>query len=123
MPLVLAGIQLAFSNKKLLGFAVTTAGLSLHFRENHLQMTYYLLLIVLAYGLVQLIYYFKEKRTAEFFKSVGILVPAVVIAVGTFVGPMWAVTEYTKYSREGSELASSSESAELKGVGKSYAFE
>jgi hypothetical protein len=122
MPLVIAGIHLAFTDKKILGFAVTTAGLSLHFRENHLQMTYYLLLIVLAYGIVQLIYYFKEKRAGDFFKSVGILIPAVMIAVGTFVGPMWAVTEYTKYSREGSELSSTSNAAELKGVGKTYAF-
>jgi hypothetical protein len=122
MPLVMAGIHLAFTDKKILGFGVTTAGLALHFRENHLQMTYYLLLIVLAYGIVQLIIYFKERKAVEFFKAVGILLPAVMIAVGTFVGPMWAVTEYTKYSREGSELSSTSNTAELKGVGKSYAF-
>ena len=46
MPLVMAGIHLAFTNRKILGFGVTAGGLALHFRENHMQMTYYLLLIV-----------------------------------------------------------------------------
>src|SRR5690606_25181171 len=35
MPLVMAGIHLAFTGKRFLGFAVTTAGMALHLRENH----------------------------------------------------------------------------------------
>lgn len=123
MPLVMAGIHLAFSDKRVLGFGVTTAGLALHFRENHLQMTYYLLLIVSIYGLIQLILFIREKKTVVFLKSLGVLFPAVVIAVGTFFAPMWAITEYTTYSRGKSELISPGATEQSSGVAKSYAFQ
>ena len=67
MPLVMAGVHLVFSNRKILGFGVTTAGLALHFRENHVQMTYYLLLILIAYGIMQLIVFIRANKTARFF--------------------------------------------------------
>src|SRR5688500_309716 len=35
MPLIMAGIQLAFSGKRILGFGVTAATMALHLRENH----------------------------------------------------------------------------------------
>ena len=122
MPLVMAGVHLVFSNRKILGFGVTTAGLALHFRENHVQMTYYLLLILIAYGIMQLIVFIRANKTQDFFKSVAFLIPAGIIAVGTFAGPMWAVQEYSTYSRGKSELATSSPSEESSGLGREYAF-
>jgi hypothetical protein len=123
MPLVMAGIHLTFSNRRFIGFAVTALGLALHLRENHLQITYYLMLIVVAYGLVQLIYAYREKQIKEFFTSIVILVPAVVVAAGTFFGQFWAITEYTHYSIRGpSELANPNSSEAVDGLSKSYAF-
>ncbi len=121
MPLVMAGVHLVFSNKKILGMGVTTAGLALHFRENHVQITYYLLMILVAYGIVQLVMFFRAKRTSEFFVSMAWLMPAGIIAIGTFLGPMWAVQEYSTYSRGKSELVSPT-SEETGGLDKSYAF-
>lgn len=122
MPLVIAGIHLAFSNRKILGFGLTTTALALHLRENHLQITYYLLLIVVAYGIMQLIISLREKQLAGFLKTVALLVPAALIAAGTFFGQMWAITEYTSYSIRGkNELASPN--AVSNGLTKNYAFE
>jgi hypothetical protein len=123
MPLVMAGIHLAFTDRRILGFGVTAAGLALHFRENHLQMTYYLMIIVGIYGLIQLILFIKAKKAVEFAKSIAILIPAVLIALGTFFGPMWAITEYTTYSRGKSELTSTQLTEQSEGVGKTYAFQ
>ncbi len=125
MPLVMAGIHLAFSKKRLIGFAVTMLGLALHLRENHLQITYYLMLIVLAYGLVQLIYAYREKQVKDFFTTVIILVPAVAVAAGTFFGQFWAITEYTHYSIRGpSELIKKNVvNNNPDGMSKSHAFE
>jgi hypothetical protein len=123
MPLVMAGIHLAFSGRKILGFGVTTAGLALQLKENHLQITYYLLFIVLVYGLVRLIEFVKEKRAVDFFKTIGILVAAAIIAVGSFVGPMWAVTEYSEYSIRGkAQLTTSVKKEGDSGLDKEYAF-
>ena len=70
MPLVVAGVHLVFSNRKVLGLGVTTAGLALHFRENHVQITYYLLMILVAYGIVQLVVFIRAKRAPQFFVSI-----------------------------------------------------
>ncbi|MDL5048011.1 YfhO family protein [Oscillatoria amoena NRMC-F 0135] len=124
MPLVVGGIHLAFNQKKILGFGLTTAGLALHLRENHLQITYYLLLIVLAYGLVQLIYAIREKQLREFFKPITLLIPAAVLATGSFFGPLWGISEYSRYSIRGkSELVSSATETPTDGLKKDYAFE
>lgn len=124
MPLIIAGIHLAFSEMKILGFGLTALGLTLHLRENHLQITYYTILIVLVYGLVQLIYAIRARKIADFFKNIGVLIPAVLIAVGTFFGQFWAISEYTTYSIRGpSELIKKSASKDGKGLSKEYAFQ
>jgi hypothetical protein len=123
MPLVMAGIHLAFSKHKVLGLGVTTAGLALHLRENHLQITYYLMLIVGVYGLIQLILAIREKQLPDFGKTLGLLMIAVVVAAGSYFGPFWAVTEYTRYSTRGpSDLAAPGTSGSTDGLTKEYAF-
>lgn len=123
MPLVLAGIHLVFSGKKILGFGVTAAALSLHLRENHLQVTYYLMLVVAGYGLMQLIVFAKAGNLKEFFQLLGVLVLAAVLAAGTFFGPLWAVSEYSHYSARGpSELTHAGKATDSEGLSKSYAF-
>lgn len=120
MPLVMSGIHLTFSGKKILGFGVTAMGMAFHLRENHLQMTYYLIMLVLGYGLMQLIVAAREKKLAELWKNIAILIPAVLIAAGTFFGQFWAIREYGRYSIRGpSEL----KAGDADGLSKPYAFE
>lgn len=123
MPLVMAGIHLAFSGKRVLGFGITATGLALHLRENHLQVTYYLLMIVLGYGLMQLIVAIREKKIGELAKTVGILVPAALLAAGTFFGPLWAVSEYTPHSTRGkTELVTTAATNTGTGLNREYVF-
>jgi hypothetical protein len=125
MPLVMAGIHLAFSSKRLLGVALTATALALHLRENHLQMTYYLLFIVLVYGLVQMIVSIQEKKIKEFATTLAMLVPAALLSVGTFFGPLWAINEYSKHTIRGkAELVNpAATDAPKDGLGKEYAFD
>ncbi len=123
MPLVMAGIHLAFTHRKILGLGVTAAGLALHLRENHAQITYYLIIIVGAYGIIQLVYALREKQLPEFFKTIGMLSVAALLAAATFVGPLMAITEYSRYSTRGkSELVTTSADTFGSGLPKSYAF-
>jgi hypothetical protein len=122
IPLVIAGIHLAFSGKRLLGFALTAAALGLHLRENHLQVTYYLLLIVLGYGLMQFVVALQEKRLGELFKTVAILIPAALLAVGTFFGQLWGVAEYSAYSTRGKSELPASENTPNSGLNRDYVF-
>ncbi|HMV09143.1 MAG TPA: YfhO family protein [Cyclobacteriaceae bacterium] len=126
VPLVIAGIHLAFSGKRVLGFGVTGAALALHLRENHLQVTYYMILIVLGYGLMQLIVAIRDKKIVEFAKTIGILIPAALLAAGTFFGQLWAVKEYSAYSARGkNELTTTSPTkvAPASGMNRDKAFE
>jgi len=101
MPLVLAGIVLTFRKKHILGFILTTIALGLELVANHFQMTYYLLLLVLVLGLCYLIDAYKKKVLPHFFKSVGLLSIAAILAVGLNATNIMATQEYVKESARG----------------------
>ncbi|MEO9966686.1 MAG: YfhO family protein [Reichenbachiella sp.] len=122
MPLVLAGMKWTFDGKKLWGLAVTALGLALHLRPNHLQITYYLLLMVLAFGVSQLIYAIKEKTLPDFAKTSVVLIIAALMAVGANFGRLITTIEYGKYSTRGkSELTVAGDAKS--GLDKDYAFQ
>jgi hypothetical protein len=124
MPLLIAGIHLVFSGKKVLGFGIATLGTALHLKENHLQITYYLLMMIAVYGIVQLVYAIKEKKLVQFVQSVGVLLPAALISAASMTGPLWAVSEYSQYSTRGkSDLVSATNEKASSGVSKEYAFQ
>jgi hypothetical protein len=124
MPLVLAGIHLCLKSRPLLGAVITSIGLAIQLRVNHIQITYYLLLVVLIYGAVFLVEAYKNKGLKSFITRLGFLVLAVLLAVGANLGRLWTILEYNKYSMRGiSELSRTVERGENEsGLEKSYAF-
>ncbi len=124
MSLVIAGVHLTLKKGKLLtGFTLTAVALALNFRVNHPQITYYLLFILLIYGLAILIDAVKEKQLVELSKRGAILILAAGLAIGTNFGRYWTVMEYSAYSQRGkSELKSTGEHAS-DGLDRNYAFD
>lgn len=121
MPLVLAGIHLTFSGKRWLGFGLTALALGLQIKTNHPQITYYLALIVAAYGINELIKVVKNNTYKEFGITSALLVFAAVLAVGANYGRLATTLEYSKYSIRGtSELSSAQEASS--GLDREYAF-
>lgn len=105
MPLVLSGILLVFQRKYLLGFILTAIAMALEISASHIQMTYYLMFLVIIYGIVQIIDSIQKKELPHFFKSIAILVIAVIIAVGINATSLMATQEYAEFSTRGkSEL-------------------
>ncbi len=105
MPLVLSGILLTFKGKHIHGFLLTTVAMALEIVANHFQMTYYLMLLVIVLGIVYLIDAVKKKLLPHYFKSVGILALAVILAIGLNATNILATQEYVKESTRGqSEL-------------------
>lgn len=105
MPMVLAGILLVLQRNYLWGFLLTAVAMSLEIKASHPQMTYYLFFAVLILGVFYLIEAFKEKQLSAFFKSLAILVVAVVLAIGTNATSLLATKEYVSHSTRGkSEL-------------------
>ncbi|MGC6430700.1 MAG: YfhO family protein [Jejuia sp.] len=105
MPLVLSGILLVFQKRYILGFLLTAVAMGLELVANHFQMTYYLLLLVIVLGMVYLVDAIKKKVLPHYFKSIAILVAAVVLAIGLNATNVLATQEYVKHSTRGkSEL-------------------
>jgi hypothetical protein len=101
MPLVLSGIILTFRKKYILGFLLTIVGLGLEIVANHFQMTYYLLLLVMVLGMAYLVDAYRKKQLPHFFKSIGLLSIAVILAVGLNATNIMATQEYVKESSRG----------------------
>jgi hypothetical protein len=101
MPLVLSGIILTFRKKYIAGFLVTAIAMALEIGANHFQMTYYLLLLVIVLGIAYLIDAYKKKVIPHFVKSVGLLIGAVVLAIGLNATNILATQEYVKESTRG----------------------
>ncbi|TJY33965.1 YfhO family protein [Pontimicrobium aquaticum] len=105
MPLVLSGILLTFQRKYVLGFLLTVIAMALEIVANHFQMTYYLLLLVIVLVIVYLVDAYKKQELPHFFKSIGILVVAVILSIGLNATGILATQEYVGESYRGkSEL-------------------
>jgi hypothetical protein len=121
MPMVLAGVHLTLNRKQLLGMALTALGLALELRSNHLQITYYLLLLLLVYGVVYLVDAVKAGQVKPLFQNLGYLLLAAAIALCCNLGKIWSVYEYGQYSTRGaSELTQSN--GEKSGLDPDYIF-
>lgn len=123
MPLILAGIILAFRGKLGLGFILTAFGLAMQIRINHLQITYYLLIICVIFGINEIIIRLKSGTITTMIKPLVVLVLAAILAVGANLGKLWGVYEYSQYSIRGkSDLNSGKVAAGESGLDKEYAF-
>ena len=124
MPLVLAGIRTVFKGKHLLGFTLTSLAIALELRVGHLQITYYLFLMIAAYGISELFFAIKNKKIQPFIKQSGILVIAGLLGLATFIGSILSTMEYSKYSIRGkSELTQINSGENKDGLTKDYAFQ
>ena len=123
MAPVLAGIIMAYRGKLLRGAAITALFLALQLRANHLQITYYLLIMVLAFGIFELVHAIKEKKVPQFVKTGMVLVFAAILAIGANIEKIWTTYEYGKYStRSQSELTiDGDQDNKTSGLNKDYA--
>jgi len=105
MAPVLGSIIYAFRGKLLLGGILFAMFMGLKIFANHYQITYYLGLIVLFYGIFELAEHIKQKKLLHFMKVVGVLVAGLVVALGMNFGKLWATYTYAEETmRGGSEL-------------------
>ena len=121
IPLILAGIHLTFSGKKILGLALFAFGLMLQLKFNHLQITYYTVLIVLVYGIGQIADAFKSQTLPAFGKTILILVLGACLAVGSNLSRFMTVLEYGSFSTRGQSNITSANTSEG-GLDRDYAF-
>jgi hypothetical protein len=120
MAPLMAGIFLTFRGKVLLGCVLTGLFLALQIYANHLQITYYTLLIVIVYGIYELVYSFREKLMPLFFKRLAILFIPVVLAIGANFTNLYLVWEYGRFSMRGPSELTGREEVRTGGLDKDY---
>ncbi len=120
MAPVLTGIVLSFRGKILWGGVLTGVFLALQMTANHPQITYYTLFIVLIFGLAYLIQAIKEKTLPQFFKTVGVLSLALVLAIGVNITSLLLVNEYGKVSIRGESELTNDQGNKTSGLDKDY---
>ncbi len=101
MAPVLAGIILTYRGKYWQGALLTAIALALEIKAGHLQITYYLLIVILAYGIYRLIITIIDKNWLNFAKATGLLILAGLLAILTYSTSLWATYEYGKETMRG----------------------
>jgi hypothetical protein len=122
-PGVLLGIVLAFNGRLYLGVALMALWLGLQIYFNHVQMTYYMLLVVVAYVVWQFVKAIREKMLAVFIKISAVLGVGAVLAVAVNAVPLYPLYEYTQYTIRGpSELKRTPDAEKTGGLDRDYAY-
>ncbi|HEU0136848.1 MAG TPA: YfhO family protein [Flavobacterium sp.] len=105
MPLVVAGVVLVFKRQFLWGGLLTLFAAALEISANHFQMTYYLLILLLAISVYYIWKYIRLKDYRTLLYSAAAFVVAGILAVGANAGNLLATAEYADFSIRGkSEL-------------------
>lgn len=120
MAPVIAGILLTYKGKYLYGSLLTAFALSLEIIVNHLQITYYLLILCLILIAAQFISDLKEKQLGSFLKASASLLVAVVFAILTNSTLLYANYEFGKETTRGKPILASNSENQSKGLDRDY---
>ena len=122
MAPVLAGVLLTLRGKYWLGGAVTLLFLGLQIFYGHVQISYYLLMMIGILFIVELIRVAKDKTWLPFLKASAILGGLVALAIIPNFSRLWTTAEYGKSTpRNGSVLTA--KKAQGTGLDKDYALQ
>ncbi len=101
MAPLIGSVYMTFRKNLIKGGLLTALFLSLAIRANHIQILYYTLIILLFFGIVELIYSIKEKEFIRFLKSAGVVLAALVISMGMNATTLLTTYEYSQFTMRG----------------------
>jgi hypothetical protein len=101
MAPALGGMILAFRGKWILGSAIFALFLGLNLTANHLQMTYYLVFLLVAVAIGEGIRLLFQKEFGILIKTIGALALATIIGILPSASNLLTTFEYSKYTTRG----------------------
>jgi len=127
MPLLLAGMIFTFEKKYWVGLAITTLGAFLEIGVNHIQISYYFILIAFAVTIPYLVDWIKRKEWKHIFISAGIVLGAALIGIASSAVSLLTTYEYAKATMRGGKDISiqgdTVKQTKTSGLDTSYAFQ
>jgi hypothetical protein len=122
---VLGSILLTLRGGKYLlrGAVLTAFFLALEIRTNHIQMTYYLFMILLLFIIIEGYHAISSKQSKPFFTAVAYLAAAAALAVTINAGSLWSTWEYGQESIRGKANLTRNETEANSGLERGYAYQ
>ena len=121
VPMVVAAVLYTYRGRIFLGGVLTALAVALELYANHLQITYYLVLVLILIGIVQFVKDLKANNISSFAKRSGVLVLAALLASGTAVTRLSTTMEYGKESTRGKSELTNDLDNKTSGLDKDYA--
>lgn len=120
MPAVIAGVLLTYKGKYLWGSLLTAFALAFEVRAGHLQITYYLALIIAILVIAELISDLRSKKLGHFLKASACLVVAALIGILTCSTALYGSYEFGKETTRGKPVLTRNEDNQTKGLDRDY---
>jgi hypothetical protein len=123
LPFFIGSILLLFQKKYITGSLLVAISTALFVQANHLQITYYGIIIVFFMSIYFLITWIKEKDYTHILKTLGLAVVAGLMGLAANAPMLISTYEYGKESiRGGSALTTKDSKTTSTGLNKDYAF-
>ncbi len=120
MAPVIGSVVYSFRKHALTGAALFSLFLTMQIMANHFQITYYTGIIVMVFGIFELVHAVKEKILPGFLRTFGLLVVGALIAFSVNFAPLYSTWEYSKESTRGKSELSKAEGTNETGLDKEY---
>ncbi len=123
MPGVLGGVIYAFRNNMWGGAAITAFFLSMHIDANHLQMTYYLMFLIGAVGIGELIKAINDGKIKKFATTSAVLIAAALVSLVPSLPGLQITKDYSTYTTRGEAILEEVLADQNDGLNKDYILE
>jgi len=122
MAPVVAGILLTYRGKYLVGGLIFLLGLGLELYSNHLQITYYLVLLSLTIVLSKGVFAIIQKQLRRFMTASGVLLIGMLLALLPNFSSLWTNYEISKQSIRGKPELTMNPENQTSGLDRDYAL-
>ena len=124
IPPTIGGIWLCYRGKYLMGGFLTALFLALQILNNHVQMTYYFIIVIAAVALACLADALRQKNLRQWMMGSAVCIVAALLAVGINISNLYHTYEYSKETMRGkselTQLVKSSENQTKDGLDRDY---
>ncbi len=123
-PPLIGAVVMAYKGKWLLGSALAGLFAGLQLYANHVQITYYVALILFIYAVFVFVETIVKKQNLKpFFMATFALIFAGGLAAGSHASRLWTTYEYTKYTNRGKSELTEPKKTGKDDADKEYAFQ
>ncbi len=120
MPGILGGVIYTYRENKWGGAAIAALFLAMHIDANHLQMTYYLMFMIGAVGITEMVYAIYNKAIKSFLVSSVLLIVAATISILPSLPSLALTKDYSHHTTRGEVILNNASDIEASGLDKDY---